>query len=142
MCDDQAKEALENAGLRVTLPRLEILKALIKDHGPFSAEELHRKVTSKGVDVATVYRSIEIFERAAIIIKVDFRDGISRYEFRSEKYHHHHVICLCCRKTETVEKCTAGKMDKMVLARGFAKVFHTLEVFGLCPTCCEPKHAH
>lgn len=142
MCIERATEILQKAGLRVTAPRIEVLKVLIKEHGPFSIEALHAKVKRKGVDLATVYRSAETLERAGIVIMIDFRDGISRYEFRSEENHHHHVICLCCRKSETVEKCTAGKMDKMVLARGFAKVFHSLEVFGLCPTCTEVGHTH
>jgi Fe2+ or Zn2+ uptake regulation protein len=128
--------------MKATGPRLEILRILLSEHGPFSADELHSKTKKTGVDLTTVYRSLEAFEWAGIVISVNFRDGISRYEIRAEKHHHHHLICLCCRKSETIEKCTAGKMDKMVEKKGFARVFHTLELFGLCPDCQQVGHAH
>lgn len=141
MCDDQAKEILEKAKLRITRPRLEVLKALIKDHGPFSVEELHKRLKRKNVDLATVYRCVDVFQEAGITVAVNFRDGVARYEFHSDEHHHHHLICLCCHRSETVDKCTAGEMDADAEKKGFARVFHALELFGFCPICRVPEHA-
>jgi len=140
MCK-KAKEILAKTGLRMTQPRLRVLEILLENHGPFSVEEIHKRARSKDVDLATVYRCVENFEKAGLVIRMDFRDGLYRYEFHSEKYHHHHLICLCCKKSETVEECSAKKMDRVAEKRGFDKVFHALELFGLCPNCRHEGHA-
>lgn len=131
-------EEMRKAHLRVTEPRIAILQALIRKHGPFTAEEIHEQVTKKVCDLATIYRSLASLEKAAIIKRCEFGDGTARYEFfESQKHHHHHVICKSCRKIEVLEDCELDDIDRFAKKIGFSDVSHSLEFFGICADCSK-----
>jgi Fur family ferric uptake transcriptional regulator len=132
-----ARDILKSNKLKATAPRLAILEMLIRDHGPFRIEEIQEKLGKKEIDLATVYRTVAIFERLGIARRVEFGDAASRYEFHSEKSHHHHLICISCRTCENIEDCFASRIEKEIRKRGYLSISHSFEVFGICPKCQE-----
>lgn len=132
---DAAKARLEDCGLRLTAPRIQLLEALISDHGPFSVDEVLGLPQARGMDRVTVYRGLQAFEEIGIVSRCEFGDGVSRYEFIHEGHHHHHVICRKCKKSENIEECIPPQLIKAVQKMGYAEVSHSLEFFGICNSC-------
>jgi Fur family ferric uptake transcriptional regulator len=132
---DRALDVLRSAGHRITAPRKALLRVLIREHGPFSAEELHRLLPSGLCDPVTVYRSIGALEETNLVRRCDFGDGTYRYEFNTGEHHHHHIICRQCSSVRNLEVCFADGLERLVRQMGYANVTHTLEIFGTCVDC-------
>lgn len=128
-------ETLRSHKLKATKPRLAILMTLMKEHGPFTAKEIQKRVRSVGCDLVTIYRSVTQLEEAGIIRRCEFGDGNARYEYSRADHHHHHIICKNCRKVEVIEDCHLDEIDKYGKKLGYTNVSHSLEFFGLCPHC-------
>ncbi len=124
--------------LRMTGPRKMIIEALFENHGPFTAEEIHKKFIRSSCDLATIYRCLVSLEQAGLVRKCEFGDGFARYELANndQSHHHHHLICTECKKVEIVEECEIeSHIDRFAKKRGFTSVSHMLEFFGICPDC-------
>ncbi len=132
----QALKLLEESSLRKTQGRVALLEILIEKHGPFSVEEIHHFVQSKKMDLATVYRCLTAFEEISLVRRCDFGDGIARYELHlGSGHHHHHVICKICRKSEKIDDCEVAKLETLVEKKGYTRISHNLEFFGICRQC-------
>ncbi|MGZ3713406.1 MAG: Fur family transcriptional regulator [Bdellovibrionota bacterium] len=133
---DQALSDLKLRGLKVTIPRRAILQALILEHGPFTAEEIHKQISRRVCDLATVYRTLSSLEEAGLLRRCEFGDGSARYEMAGQgNAHHHHLICKSCKKVEVVDECELEEIDRFAQKRGFTDISHTLEFFGICADC-------
>jgi Fur family ferric uptake transcriptional regulator len=132
---DSAIRLLKANGQRVTEPRKAILRLLTCEHGPYSAEEVHKRMDAGVCDLVTVYRCLTALEEIGALRRCDFGDGIYRYEHNAGDHHHHHVICRHCRKVEVMEFCVADSLERFARQKGYTNVSHTLEVFGICPNC-------
>ena len=91
---------LKKAGLKITEPRLTIL-ALMQEHKHehFSAEEVYKILLEQGSDIglATVYRVLNQFDEAHILIRHNFEGNKSVFELAPTE-HHDHIICEDCGK--------------------------------------------
>jgi Fur family ferric uptake transcriptional regulator len=134
-----ALAVLKEAGHRITAPRRALLELLQKEHGPFSADELHRRLPAGLCDPVTVYRCLGTLEETGLVRRCDFGDGIYRYEFNTGEHHHHHIICRICASVKTLDVCFADGLERMVRQMGYANVTHTLEIFGICSGCQKPR---
>lgn len=127
---------LKKSRLKLTEPRKAILLALFDNHGPFTAEEIHKIITKKVCDLATVYRCLASLEEVRILRRVEFGDDSSRYELaEADHTHHHHLICNECKRIEILDDPDIESIDRFAKKRGFSNVSHTLEFFGTCPDC-------
>lgn len=135
----EAMQALAASELRVTGPRRAILKALTSEHGPFTVEEIHQQLEPHTCDLVTVYRSVAALEGAGIVRRCDFGDGIYRYEYNVGEHHHHHIVCRSCHKVEAIEFCVVDVLERLAKQRGYSRITHTMELFGLCPACTATK---
>jgi Fur family ferric uptake transcriptional regulator len=136
---DAALEALRQLGHRITAPRKALLRVLTQEHGPFTADELHKRLPADLCDPVTVYRGIATLEEANLVRRCDFGDGMYRYEFNTGEHHHHHVICRSCGSVVTLDVCFADGLERMVRQMGYANVTHTLEIFGICAVCQKKR---
>lgn len=126
-------EALCHAkGLRITDQRRVIAHILSESRDHPDVEELHRRASEvdKGISIATVYRTVRLFEEAGILERHDFRDGRSRYEPTPDE-HHDHLIDLETGKVvefydERLEQLKAEIAEKF----GYRLVDHRLELYG------------
>ena len=99
---DRIEKICISKGLRMTDQRRVIARVLSSSDDHPDAEELHRRASAEDprISLATVYRTVRLFEEAGIIERHDFRDGRSRYEEVGDE-HHDHLIDL--KSGEVVE---------------------------------------
>lgn len=136
---DSALETLRDHGQRVTAPRRAILAVLTSEHGPFTADEIHQRMSGAVCDLVTVYRCLAAMEEIALVRRCDFGDGSYRYEFNTGEHHHHHIVCRVCHSVETLDICMADALERMARQMGYANVTHTLEIFGVCAKCQQAR---
>lgn len=136
-----ALQTLRDHQHRVTEPRKAILTVLTREHGPFTAEELHARMAKGMCDLVTVYRCLAAMEEINLVRRCDFGDGSYRYEFNTGEHHHHHIICRNCHGVETLDLCVADGLERMARQMGYANVTHILEIFGICPKCQRERAA-
>lgn len=119
-------------GLRMTEQRRVIARVLSESHDHPDAEELHRRAAAidSRISIATVYRTVRLFEEAGILERHDFRDGRSRYEQLPEE-HHDHLIDLSTGKVVEFHDEEIERLQQLVAERlGFRLVDHRLELYG------------
>ena len=135
--DHKVQTLLADAKLRHTRQRREILALLVEKPGPFSIQDIRSLIGQEACDPVTIYRVLENFERARIVRRCNFSDGVGRYELAAGDKHHHHLVCTGCQRVEDLDSadCPTQKLERSARARGYAEVEHSLEIFGLCPHC-------
>ncbi|WP_174300738.1 Fur family transcriptional regulator [Caulobacter sp. S45] len=130
---DRIEKLCVDKGLRMTDQRRVIARVLAGSQDHPDVEELYRRAS--GVDphisIATVYRTVRLFEEAGIIARHDFRDGRSRYEEQHEE-HHDHLIDM---KTGQVVEFMDDEIERLQasIARrlGYRLIDHRLELYGV-----------
>lgn len=135
---DSLNERVRKAGMKLTQQRMQMLKVLIHHPEPVSADEIFKEVGSKkdGMDLVTIYRILKKFEEANLVSRLEFGDGVARFELTLESgHHHHHVICRQCQKVEPLHLCDLDAHTKIVEAMGYKQLSHRLDFFGLCSQC-------
>src|SRR5437764_1397425 len=85
------ERACQDKGLRMTEQRRVIARVVADAYDHPDAEELYRRAIAVDphISIATVYRTVKLFEDAGILERHDFRDGRSRYEEAPEAHHDH-----------------------------------------------------
>jgi Fur family ferric uptake transcriptional regulator len=130
---DRLEKLCVEKGLRMTEPRRVIARVLSMATDHPDAEELHRRANAEdaSISLATVYRTVKLFEDAGIIQAHDFRDGRARYEEVPDE-HHDHLINV---KTGEVVEFHSDEIEELqeIIARklGFRLVDHRLELYGV-----------
>ena len=127
--------ALKKTGLKLTEPRKAILLALSERHGPFTAEEVHKLITKRVCDQATVYRTLTRLVEVGLLRRCEFGDGMARFEIAESGHHHHHLVCNECKRVEIIDDEEIEEIDRFARKRGFSNISHILEFFGTCPQC-------
>lgn len=131
---DQNKE-LKKAGLKVTLPRLKILEILQQPNNQhISAEDVYKILLDQDEDIglATVYRVLNQFDDAGILIRHHFEGGKSVFEI-SHKEHHDHLVCLRCGKVVEFEDPVIERRQLEVAEQNIMKLtHHSLYMYGEC----------
>ncbi|KHD89984.1 MAG: ferric uptake regulator-like protein [Bdellovibrio sp. ArHS] len=135
---ESLNERVRKAGMKLTQQRTQMLKILLEQPDPVSADEIFKKIDDKsgGMDLVTIYRILKKFEEAAIVSRLEFGDGVARFELALESgHHHHHVICRQCQRVEPIHICDLDQHIKMVETMGYKQVSHRLDFFGVCSRC-------
>ena len=126
-------EALKEAGLKVTSPRVKILRLLqLPENQHLSAEDLYKKLLSQGdeVGVATVYRVLNQFDDAGIVTRHHFEGGKSVFELAHQD-HHDHLVCLKCGKVIEFNDDLIEEQQKLISAKyGIKLTHHSLYLYG------------
>lgn len=120
-------------GLRITEQRRVIARVLSEAADHPDVEALHARASAidAGISIATVYRTVRLFEEAGILERHDFGDGRSRYEAAAEAHHDHlinvetgEVLEFVDPELEALQKIIAEKL-------GFRLVDHRMELYGV-----------
>lgn len=132
-------DVIRDAQLKATKPRVVILEALSQSRYPRDVETIARKVHPQKIDVVTVYRTLETFEKAGLVRRVDLRRGKTYFEIVDDGADHHHVVCTECGVVKDVTGCEYPTQKKALQkTRGFAKITsHSFEYFGVCSPCAR-----
>ena len=119
-------------GVRLTEQRKLIAKVMSGSANHPDVDELHKKVGKfdSKISIATVYRTVKLFEEAGIVSKHDFKGNKSRYEQASEEHHDHLIDINSGEITEFVNE-EIEKLQKQVAEKlGYKLVDHRLELYG------------
>ena len=119
-------------GVRLTEQRKLIAKVMSESESHPDVAELHKKVSkfNSAISIATVYRTVKLFEEAGIVSKHDFKGSKSRYEQAPEEHHDHLIDINSGEITEFVNE-EIEKLQKQVAEKlGYRLVDHRLELYG------------
>ena len=119
-------------GVRLTDQRRLIAKVMSDSESHPDVDELHKKVSKfdSKISIATVYRTVKLFEEAGIVSKHDFKGSKSRYEQAPEEHHDHLIDINSGEITEFVNE-EIEKLQKQVAEKlGYKLVDHRLELYG------------
>ena len=120
-------------GMRMTDQRRVIARVLSDAHDHPDVEELHRRAHAidPHISIATVYRTVRLFEEAGIIARLDFRDGRSRYEEQPEVHHDHLIDMKTGKVVEFSDPEIEALQEAIARKLGYRLVDHRLELFAL-----------
>jgi Fur family ferric uptake transcriptional regulator len=144
---DKIRQQLHAHSYKLTPQREATLRVLLEneeDH--LSAEDVYLLVKEKAPEIglATVYRTLELMSDLHILQKINFGDGVARYEFRSEdaEHHHHHLICVMCGAVDEIHEDLLGEVEQAVSDKfKFHILDHRLSFHGVCHRCIDKVDA-
>ena len=119
-------------GVRLTDQRKLIAKIMSESTNHPDVDELHKRVNKLDakISIATVYRTVKLFEEAGIVAKHDFKGNKSRYEQAPQEHHDHLIDINTGEITEFVNE-DIEKLQKQVAEKlGYKLVDHRLELYG------------
>ena len=126
-------------GVKLTEQRKVIAKVMAdskKKYGESdhpNVDELYNRVINidPKISIATVYRTVKLFEESGIIAKHDFKDGKARYEELSESHHDHLIDVKTGEIIEFVDEDIEKLQEKVAEKYGYKLVDHKLELYGV-----------
>jgi Fur family ferric uptake transcriptional regulator len=120
-------------GLRITEQRRVIARVLSEAEDHPDVEEVHARSSAidPGISIATVYRTVRLFEEAGILERHDFGDGRSRYEAAPETHHDHLIDVETGRVIEFVDEEVEVLQKRIAERLGFRLVDHRMELYGV-----------
>lgn len=126
---------LKTPELRMTKNRALILRSLEKSAHPVTAEEIYFSFKEGKINLSTVYRTLNAFDRA----------GIVRREINNKKENvfslargadHHMLVCTVCHKRTPLEGCPYHEVNEAIEKEtGFILNDQNVEIYGICPHC-------
>jgi Fur family ferric uptake transcriptional regulator len=120
-------------GLKMTEQRRVIARVLSDSSDHPDVEAVHKRATAidPNISIATVYRTVRLFEEAGILAKHDFGDGRARYEETPDE-HHDHLIDIQSGKVTEFHNDEIEELQKRIAEKlGFRLVGHRLELYGV-----------
>ncbi|MGA0606067.1 Fur family transcriptional regulator [Phenylobacterium sp. VNQ135] len=119
--------------MRMTEQRRVIARVLSMSSDHPDVEELHRRAhaVDPHISIATVYRTVRLFEEAGIIDRLDFRDGRSRYEEHTDDHHDHLIDMKTGKVVEFVDPEIEALQEAIARKLGYKLVDHRLELYGM-----------
>lgn len=130
---DTIIERCEAKGLRMTGQRRIIAQVLQDSADHPDVEELYARASAQdtGISIATVYRTVKLFEEAGILERLEFGDGRARYE-DAERDHHDHLIDLSTGEViEFVDPEIEALQERIAAKLGYELRGHKLELYGV-----------
>jgi Fur family ferric uptake transcriptional regulator len=120
-------------GLRITEQRRVIAKVLSEAEDHPDVEALHTRASAidSGISIATVYRTVRLFEEAGILERHDFGDGRARYEAAPEAHHDHLIDVETGNVIEFVDPELEALQRRIAERLGFRLVDHRMELYGV-----------
>ena len=130
---DRIENLCTEKGMRMTDQRRVVARVLSTSQDHPDVEELYRRAHALDphISIATVYRTVRLFEEAGIIERHDFRDGRSRYEETPDHHHDHLIDMRSGRVIEFVDPEIEALQEAIARKLGFQLVDHRLELYGL-----------
>tara|TARA_B100001123_G_scaffold299287_1_gene333832 strand:+ start:177 stop:587 length:411 start_codon:yes stop_codon:yes gene_type:complete len=126
------EDKCKQKGVRLTERRKLIAKVMSESVNHPDVDDLHKKVIKldSKISIATVYRTVKLFEEAGIVSKHDFKGNKSRYEQAPEE-HHDHLIDINTGEIIEFVNDDIEKLQKKVAEKlGYKLVDHRLELYG------------
>jgi len=138
---EKIKQQLQSQGYKLTPQREATVRVLLEneeDH--LSAEDVYMLVKDKAPEIglATVYRTLELLSEMHVVEKMNFGDGVARYDLRNDnnRHHHHHLICVQCGAVDEIMDDWLGPLEERLESEfQFLVLDHRLDFQGICRRC-------
>ena len=142
---DNLKKELKEKQYRMTPQREQVLKVFLETNSEhLGAEEVYRYLLNKRINVskATVYRTIDLLVELGFLRKLQFDEGVYRYELVDKDSRHSHFICNSCGKIyELKDELSAEKVLHEYILKleklGYKIDEVDLKFRGICPKCSK-----
>lgn len=130
---------LEKEGYRITQPRRAVISTLTEE--PLSVQEIRTRIkqNSNLIDLASIYRTLDILLQAGIVRMIETGERGRSYELVNEHNHHHHLICNTCGSIEDVKLDEDSMLQELTKRTHFSIDHHHIEFFGTCYKCQKDK---
>ena len=136
---DQLEQKFQKKGLKLTDQRKTIARVILESKEAYGetdhpdVDELYNRVSKidPKISIATVYRTVKLFEEAGILAKHDFKGGKARYEARIESHHDHLIDIKSGEIIEFVDEEIEKLQKKVAEKYGYKLVDHKLELYGI-----------
>ncbi len=137
---EKFRNELKKRHLRITSQREAVLSIFLENEGEhLTADEVYDKLSHKNshISKATIYRTVDLLKEMGFLSKVNFGDGMERYEVKNRNVHqHHHLICTRCGQIYEIKEDLLEEVEKLIEKRtGFKILDHQLNFYGICPKC-------
>jgi len=131
MTNDIEKKCIKK-GVRLTDQRKLVAKIMSESEDHPDVDELHKRVSKidSKISIATVYRTVKLFEEADIVSKHDFKGSKARYEQATEDHHDHLIDINTGEIIEFVNNDIEKLQKKVAEKLGYNLVDHRLELYG------------
>jgi len=130
---DRLEKLCAQKGMRMTEQRRVIARvlSLASDHP--DVEEIHRRAVEidANISIATVYRTMRLFEEAGVVDRHDFQDGRARYEESSDDHHDHLIDLRSGEVIEFLNEEIEKLQQRIAEEHGYKLVDHRLELYGV-----------
>ena len=130
---DRLEKICVAKGMRMTEQRRVIARVLsLADDHP-DVEEIHRRATEidANISIATVYRTMRLFEEAGVVERHDFQDGRARYEEATDDHHDHLIDLRTGKVIEFINEEIEVLQKRIAEEYGYKLVDHRLELYGV-----------
>ena len=123
----------KSKGVKLTDQRRIIAKVMSESNDHPNVDELYNRVSKidEKISIATVYRTVKLFEESGILAKHDFKGGKARYEEVSEGHHDHLIDVNTGEIIEFVDEDIEKLQKKVAEKYGYTLVDHKLELYGV-----------
>lgn len=133
------RERVKEQNLKNTSQREVVMKAMFKHKGHYTPEEVlifsQKEEGGKNLGIATVYRTLNFFEKEGFVVSISFGAEGKRYEL-NVKEHHDHMICDECDKIIEFESDEIEKLQEVEAnKKGFLIKSHAMQLHGICKEC-------
>ena len=128
---------LRSRGYRLTPQRRVIVEALERARHHTTAEDVARRVAERypGVDVSTVYRTLELLEGESLVTHTHFDDGVTRWHLASE-VRHQHLVCRSCGEEQELDPAVLDPAARRIRERfRFEADMTHFAIAGICGKC-------
>ena len=120
-------------GVKLTDQRKIIAKVMNESNDHFNVDELYNRVSTfnSKISIATVYRTVKLFEESGILTKHEFKDDKARYEELNESHHDHLIDVKSGEIIEFVDEEIENLQKKVADKYGYELIDHKLELYGV-----------
>ena len=127
------EERCKQKGVKLTDQRKLIARIMSDSHDHPNVDALYKRVSKidSKISIATVYRTVKLFEEVGILAKHDFKGGKARYEELSEGHHDHLIDVKTGEIIEFVDEDIEKLQKKIAEKYGYDLVDHKLELYGV-----------
>ncbi len=129
---DRIETLCAERGMRMTDQRRVVARVLSQSQDHPDVEELYRRASAidPHISIATVYRTVRLFEEAGVVERHDFGDGRSRYEEATNDHHDHLIDTKTGRVIEFFDEEIEALKTAIAARLGYRLIGHKLELYG------------
>lgn len=140
----QIVHALEDAGHRLTEPRLQLIRAVAdQSERPFTGEALYDDLKQTGLGRATVFRTLKLLQDLGVLSRLHLFDSCQHYivtphDLQRDTSHQDRLICRQCGRVAYLDNCPMSEsIARIAQESGYRIESHHLDILGLCGHCVE-----